>query len=370
MLVGILDGLPAGLVLAERDLEPRLRRRQGGYGRGKRMGLEHDRPQIVAGLWKGRTTGAPLAVLIENRSNRQGRTQRRKTTPRPGHADLAGMLKYGFDDANPVIERASARETAMRTALGAAACHLLEALGIRLTAHVVALGGVSAPARDPELGPDTLAQRRDRSEVACLDRSAGRAMVARVDEARERGESLGGALELVAWNLPPGLGSYAQWDRRLDGLLARALLSIPSAKGVELGDAREVSGSFGRAAQDEIHRAGDGVRRPTNRAGGLEGGMTNGEPLVAHLLLKPIPTQRRPLPTVDLDTGAPVEGRYVRSDTAVVPAAAVVAEAVAGLVLADVLLEKFGNDRLDMLETALGAYRAGLPRWPGGADGP
>jgi chorismate synthase len=364
LLLGILDGMPAGLPLREGDLLPRMRRRQGGYGRGKRMTFESDRPQIVGGLWKGVTTGAPVGVVIENRSNRQGRTQVRKTTPRPGHADLAGMLKYGFDDANPVIERASARETAIRTALGAVACHLLEALDVRLTGHVIAMGGVEAPPLRPELGPSALEAARDRSEVACVDPEAGRAMIARVDEARERGESLGGRVELVAWDPPAGLGSYAQWDRRLDARLSQVLASIPAVKGVEIGQADELARAFGRSAHDPITRDGEGIGRPSNRAGGLEGGVTNGEPLVVRVTLKPIPTQRKPLDTVDLDTGEPISGRYIRSDVAVVPAAAVIVEALAGLVLADALLESHGQDRLEDLRTRLAAHRARMPRYP------
>lgn len=363
MLVGILEGLPAGMKLSEKDLLPRMARRQGGYGRGKRMQIEGDRPRIVAGLWKGKTTGAPLALVIENRSNRQGRTQRRKTTPRPGHADLAGMLKYGFDDANPVIERASARETAMRTALGAAACVLLELLGLRLVSHVTALGEVIAPPRPEGWGPRRLERSRDGSPLACWDAAASRRMVEVVDEARERGESLGGRVELVVWGVPPGLGSYSQWNRRLDGRLAQALLAIPSVKGVEIGDALEVSRGFGRQAHDVITREGGRIARLSNRAGGLEGGVTNGEPVVARLLLKPIPTQRRPLETIDLDSGRKVQGRYVRSDVAVLPAAGVVAEAVAGLTVAGALLEKFGGDNIEDLQGALAAYRRRLPRW-------
>lgn len=375
VLVGILDGLPAGLPLAERDLLPRLQRRMGGHGRGKRMGFEADRPQLVGGTWKGVTTGAPLAVLIENRSNRQGRTTVRRTVPRPGHADLAGMLKYGLDDANPVIERASARETAIRVALGAAACRLLERAGARLAGHVIELGGVASPAAfgagdgthdgvTTGAEADRLERARDASPVAAADPVASKAMVARVDEATARGETLGGRVELIVWGLPPGLGSYVQHDRRLDARLAAALASIPSVKEVELGDALAAGRAFGRAAHDGIERRGAGLGRAGNRAGGLEGGVTNGQPLVVRMTLKPISTLRRPLPSVELDSGRAVAGRYVRSDVAVVPAAAVIAEAVAGIVLADALLEKFGGDTLPDLLAALAAFRGRLPRWP------
>ncbi len=363
MLVGILEGLPAGMPLAEEDLAPRLSRRQRGYGRGRRMEIEEDRPTIVGGLWKGRTTGAPVAVLIENRSNKQWRTKTRRTSPRPGHADLVGMLKYGFDDANPVIERASARETAMRTAIGSIACHLLELTGIRLTAHVLELGGVLSPPLPDDVTPDKLEELRDTSPVACCDASASSEMMARIDEAKERGESLGGRTELVVWNLPPGLGSYVQWDRRLDSRLGAAMLSIPSAKGVEIGDALRTSRGFGRDAHDVIERTGASVSRSTNRAGGLEGGVTNGSPLVVRVTHKPIPTQRKPLPTVDVETGEPVTGRYVRSDTAVLPAAAVIAEAMAGLVLADSVLENFGGDRFRDIQESLRRFRADAPLW-------
>jgi chorismate synthase len=358
MLVGVLEGIPAGMPLAAKDLRGRMRRRQGGYGRGKRMSIEGDQPVIVAGTWKGVTTGAPIAVIIENRSNRAQNTKQRRTTPRPGHADLAGMLKYGLDDANPVLERASARETAMRTALGAIACRLLERVGTRLTAHVVALGGVEATPIDAAVGPDGIERARDRSEVACCDADASAGMMARVDEARDRGQTLGGRVELIAWGVPPGLGSFSQWDRRLDGRLSAALAAIPSVKEVELGDALATGAAFGWDAHDVIER----------RAGGLEGGVSTGEPLVVRVTLKPIPTQRRPLPTVDVGSGEPVKGRYVRSDVAVVPAAAVIVEAVAGLVLADALLEKFGGDCVADLEGALERYVARLPAWPEPAD--
>ena len=362
-LVGILDGLPAGLPLAEDDLRPRLARRRGGYGRGARMKLEEDEPRIVGGTWRGLTTGAPLGVVLENASNRAGRAAAAKTIPRPGHADLAGMLKYHGTDANPVLERASARETAMRVALGAAACVLLERFGVRLVARVVEFGGVAAGPLDPALGPDAVAAARDASPVACCDPAASAAMVARVDEARAAGETLGGRIELVVTGLPPGLGAAAQWDRRLDGRLGQALLSIPSAKEAELGDALAAARGLGGAAHDPIVRRGDGLARGANRAGGLEGGMTNGEPLVARATFKPIATLRRGLPSVDLATGEETTARYVRSDVGVVPAATVVAEAVAALVLADAFLEKFGGDHVDDVAAALDAFRARAPRW-------
>lgn len=363
-LLGILEGLPAGLPLTEGDLLPRMRRRQAGYGRGPRMRRETDRPRILAGTWKGKTTGAPLGLFLENRSNRKGRSQSRLSIPRPGHADLAGMLKYGFDDAHPVIERASARETAMRTALGAAACHLLEQTGIRLTGFVREIGGLAAPALPEAWRAADIERARSRSRVSCPDGPTTRAIIRRIDEATARGETLGGRVELIVWDLPPGLGSYAHSDRRLDARLGAAFLSIPSVKEVEWGEALAVSRGGGREAHDLLRREGKGLTRSTNRAGGLEGGVTNGSPLVVRLTLKPISTQRRTLPSVNLDSGHPVAGRYIRSDTVVVPAVAVIAEAVAGLVLADALLEKFGADRFDDLSRALADYKARMPRWP------
>jgi len=363
MLIGILDGMPAGMPLREEDLAPRMRRRQGGHGRGKRMTIEPDRPVILGGTWHGETTGAPIGIAIENRSNRAQRSQVRRTHPRPGHADLAGVLKYGLTDINPVLERASARETAMRTALGAVCCQLLELIGARLTGRVIALGGVEAPALPDGWGPDEIERTRDESAVACCDADVSAAMVARVDEAREQGETLGGRIELRVWNLPPGLGTYAQSDRRLDARLGAALLSIPSVKECELGDALAAGAGPGSAAHDVIVRVGEGLGRASNRAGGLEAGVTNGETLVARITLKPISTLRRPLPTVDLDSGQEVPGRYVRSDVCVVPAATVIAEAVAALVLADAVLEKFGADRFAELRELVGRFRAGLPRW-------
>lgn len=363
-LMGILEGLPAGLPLSADDLLPRMRRRQGGVGRGPRMAVEADRPIIVGGLWEGRTNGAPLGVLIENRALQPRPDPAHQTVPRPGHADLAGMLKFGFEDAQPVIERASARETAIRTALGAAACRFLEQLGIRLIARVIALGEVTERADEAFLDPQALETARDQSEMAALGIETTRAMILAVEAAQAREETLGGRVELAVFGLPVGLGSYTQWDRRLDSRLGRSLLSIPSAKEVELGDALAQARAGGRSAQDPITRCGDRWGRATNRAGGLEGGVTNGEPLIARITFKPIPTQRRPLRSVDLRSGEEVDGPYVRSDVAVLPAATAVVEALAGIVLADALIEKFGGDSFDDLTRALVSYRERLPRWP------
>ncbi len=358
MLLGILDGMPAGVLLAARDLLPRMRRRQRAAGRGPRMRLEDDRPEIVAGVLRGRTTGAPLGIVLPNRSDRSRKGMRERTVPRPGHADLAGAFKYGTADVTPVLERASARETAIRTALGAAACRMLELLGVRLVGHVIALGGVEAPPAPLAEDPDVLARRRDRSPVACLDPAAGREMLARIEEARAAGETLGGRVELVVLGLPRGLGSVAQHDRRLDARLAAEALSIPSVKEVEIGEALLQARLPGGEAQDPVTVDGAGrIVRPTNRAGGLEGGMTNGEPLVLRVAVKPLPTRRRPLPTVDLATGEPAPGRAVRADVTQVAAVPPILEALAGIVLGGALLERYGGDRFDEIARLAAADR-------------
>jgi len=308
--VAIVDGLPAGLAVRARDITAELARRQVGYGRGDRMKIERDEAEILSGVRFGRTLGGPVALLIRNRDWVNWREKMAQegtgagvpplTTTRPGHADLTGTLKHGFDDANPAIERSSARETAMRVALGAAAHRFLRELGIAVVGHVVAVGGIEA-------GPDRsdwgrLVEERDRSPLYCGDRSVEPAILARIEEARERQETLGGVAEIAALGVPPGLGSYAQWDRRLEAALGRALLSIQSVKAVAIGDGIETPFEFGRGAQDEIFWEGGVVRR-TNRAGGIEGGISNGEPVVARAFFKPISTQRRPLRSVDLATG-------------------------------------------------------------------
>jgi chorismate synthase len=361
-LIGILDGLPAGLSLSVADIDGHLFRRQGGVGRGTRMKIERDRATIVGGVWKGKTTGAPLAITIRNRSRIPEGRQPRRTVPRPGHVDLVGMLKHGFDDANPAIERASARETAMRVALGAAAQAFLRALGIGVLGHVVTLGGVRAgtvPATRDRMW-EALLDARDRSRLYCADAEAEARMLARIEEAGSSETTLGGVAEVVALGVPPGLGSYVQWDRRIEGALGRALLSIPSVKAVAFGDALDTVDELGRGAQDEIFW-NEGVARRTNRAGGIEAGVTNGEPVVVRAWFKPIATQRRPLRSVDLSTGEETECPYVRSDVVVVPAGSVVAEAMVALVLAEAMIEGFGTDRL---EDTVAAYERYLGRIP------
>ncbi|HUP21186.1 MAG TPA: chorismate synthase [Gemmatimonadota bacterium] len=357
-LLGILEGVPAGLGVSAADVDARLVRRQGGEGRGARMKIERDRVEIVSGLWKGKTTGAPIGMRIANRGEIPQEKHPRRTVPRPGHADLTGMLKHGFDDANPAIERASARETAMRVALGAVAHGLLRELGIGVFGHVVALGGVEARPDRSDWG--ALLARRDASPLYCADPDAEAAMLERIAEAREARETLGGVAEVVALGVPPGFGSYVQWDRRIEAALGRALLSIPSVKAAAVGDGVETPAEGGRSAQDEVFWE-RGVARRTNRAGGVEGGITNGSPVVARAFFKPISTQRRPLRSVDLSTGEETESKYVRSDVVVVPAGSVVAEAMVALVLAGAALEKLGGDHVGDTRSALDAYLARIP---------
>jgi chorismate synthase len=369
-LVGILDGLPAGVELTADQIGAALARRRLGYGRGARMGFEQDQLTVLGGLWRGVTTGAPLAVHIANSEWPKWSqvmsadpaevpdTARAKplTRPRPGHADLPGMAKYGQADARAILERSSARETATRVALGAAAeAFLAQALGVRLVSHVVALGGVAAAGPIP--APDDVA-RLDASPVRTLDGQAEQAMTARVDQAKKAGETLGGVVEVVAYGLPVGLGSHVQADRRLDARLAGAVMSVQAIKGVEVGLGFGAAAVEGSQAHDPIVLAGGRLARPTNRAGGLEGGMSNGEPLVVRAAMKPIPTVPNALPTVDLATGEPAPAHHQRSDVTAVPAAAVVCQAVTALVLAAQALEDFGGATVAQVRAALAAYAA------------
>ncbi len=359
-LVAILEGLPAGVALSTTDLQQVLARRRAGHGRGARMTFEADEVTVVGGLRHGQTTGAPFAVTIANTEWSKWEQVMSPdpvdpqtiadlarnaplTRPRPGHADLAGMQKYGFDEARPVLERASARETAARVALGAAAAAFLaQALDVRLVSHVIAIGSVEAP---PGLvpAPDQVAAL-DADPVRCLDRHASAAMVAEIDAAHKDADTLGGVVEVAAYGLPPGLGSHVHWDRRLDARLAGALMGIQAIKGVEVGDGFAVARGRGSAAHDEIEVGPEGLRRASGRSGGTEGGMSTGGLLRARAAMKPISTIPRPLRTVDVTTGEPAVAHHQRSDVCAVPAAAVVAEAMVALVLADVALEKFGGD--------------------------
>lgn len=373
-LLGILEGLPAGLPLSAEQIDRDLRRRQQGYGRGGRMKIERDRVEILAGVRFGRTLGSPLALQVANLDH-ENWTERMRTAPggpdpaavtvpRPGHADLAGALKYGHTaDLRNVLERASARETTMRVALGAAARVLLRNLGIAVGSYVRSIGGIeaiSASEVQPELyrhDAEELGLLADRSEVRALDADSTAQLVARIDDARRNRETLGGVIEVIATGVPPGLGSHVQWDRRLDGRLARALLSIPAIKAVEIGDGWAAAALRGSQVHDPIHLVADQLRRGSNHAGGLEGGITNGEPLVIRAAMKPIATLPAALPSVDLRTLQPRHAHVERSDTCAVPAAGVVAEAMVALTLADALLEALGGDTMQSLRLPFAKLR-------------
>ena len=361
-LVAVLEGMVAGVEVSSKDVTAELARRRLGYGRGARMKFEADEVEFLGGVRHGHTLGGPVAIRVGNTEWPKWSTvmaadpvdqdelasQARNaplTRPRPGHADLAGMTKYGFDDARPVLERASARETAARVALGTVAkAFLRQALGVEVLSHVVSLGETAAPEGVAPRPGDL--ERVDASPVRVFDQAASEAMIAEVDAAKRDGDTLGGVVEVLAYGLPVGLGSYVHADRRLDARLAGALMGIQAMKGVEIGDGFTTARRRGSAAHDEMAPGPDGVTRMTNRAGGLEGGMTNGEPLRVRVARKPISTVPRALSTVDVATGEAAVAINQRSDVCAVPAAGVVAEAMVALVLADAALEKFGGDSL------------------------
>ena len=372
-LVVTLDGMPAGLQVDIDALNAQLRRRQGGYGRGRRMQIESDRAEILAGVRHGVTTGAPIALLIRNRDwvnwqqtmyverempeDASGSKRPDVTRPRPGHADLAGALKYGHTDVRDVLERASARETAARVAAGSLARQLLGAFDIRLASHVSAIGDVLVPA-DRMVSFDEAHALADDSPLRCVDEELQQRMIAYIDKARDAGDTVGGAFEIIAAGVPPGLGSYVQWDRKLDGRLAQALMCIHAIKAVGIGIGPEVAVRPGSQVHDEIlpPRTEAAVAlRPTNNAGGLEGGVTNGEDVRVTGFMKPIATLMKPLRSVDLNTLADAPAAIERSDVCAVPAAAVVGEAMVAFVLADAFLEKFGGDSIDEIDAH---YRA------------
>jgi chorismate synthase len=365
-LVAIVEGLPAGLELDRDALDRDMARRQLGHGRGGRMKIESDTVEVRSGVRHGRTLGSPIAVLVANRDypNWDERMNpwpveadvEESHLPRPGHADLAGALKFGHSDVRNVLERASARETAARVAAGSIAKGFLSAVGVSIHSHVIQIASVSAPERD-DLTPEDF-KGVDESPVRCLDPDTSQAMVAEIDRLRKENESLGGKFEVRAFGLVPGIGSHLSWEERLDGRLAQAVCSIQSVKGVSLGEAWDVAGRPGSEAHDEIFFSDDrGWYRETNRAGGLEGGMTNGEPLVVQAAIKPISTMTQPLRSVDTETKEPAQAMRERTDSTVVPAAAVVAEAMVALVVAGAYREKFGGDHMDDVLAALGAYK-------------
>ena len=359
-LVGVLEGLPSGLELSLERIDGELARRQAGYGRGGRMRIEHDRVKVLGGWRAGRTIGAPLALELENRDATIERLPV-PDSPRPGHADLAGCQKHLAPDPRAVLERASARETAMRVALGAAARQVLEHFGVELFAYVVELGGVAAAADAFDSAGEQRSSLRQASQFCGLDPRVEDAWVKRVDEAKALGDTLGGVFELRVLGLPPGLGGYARPGERLTARLAGALLSIPAMKGLEFGLGFEAARRLGSEVHDAIVPAAPQDRWGRfARASGLEGGMTTGEPLVVRVAMKPISTLRRGMPTVAFTTGEPVESTWQRSDVTSVPAASVVGEAVVALELCSVFLEQFGGDSLAALERAFAAYVAHL----------
>jgi chorismate synthase len=371
-LVAILEGVPAGVEVTSAEVSHGLARRRLGYGRGARMSFEQDEVEIIGGVRHGLSLGSPVAIRVANSewpkwelvmaadpvdpAALEGLARNAPLTrPRPGHADLAGMQKYGHTDARPILERASARETAARVALGVVARNLLrQAYGIEIVSHVVELGSV---ALKPGLLPRAEdGDRIDADPVRCLDPDTSRLMVAEVDAAKRDADTLGGIVEVLAYGVPPGLGSHVQWDRKLDARIAAALCSIQAIKGVEIGDAFTQARTRGSQAHDEIVPSATGVRRLTDRAGGLEGGITTGEPLRVRAAMKPISSLNRPLATVDVITGEPATAINQRSDVCAVPAAAVVAEAMLALVLAEAAVEKFGGDSVPEIRRNVAAY--------------
>ncbi len=379
-LVAVLEGMVAGVEVTTADLNKQLARRRLGFGRSPRMGFETDQVEFLGGVRHGLTQGGPVAVRIDNTEWPKwekvmsadpvdpevlaGLARNEPLTrPRPGHADLAGMQKFGFDDARPVLERASARETAARTALGTVARQFLrQLLGVEIISHVISIGGAEAP-EGPLPGPEDL-DAIDESPVRAFDPAGTEAMVAEVEAVKEAGDTVGGVIEVIAYGLPPGLGSHVHWDRRLDARLAAALRGVQAMKGVEIGDGFTTARRWGSKAHDEMDPAHPGVTRRTNRAGGLEGGITNGEPLRARVAMKPISTVPRALSTIDTATGEAAVAIHQRSDVCAVPRAGVVLESVVGLVLAEAALEKFGGDSLAETRRNAESYLKALQeRW-------
>jgi chorismate synthase len=376
-LVCMIEGVPAGLALsAARDIDPDLRRRQGGYGRGGRMKIERDTAEVVAGIRLGETIGSPLAFLVWNRDWENWRVAmdpeapagesprlKRVHLPRPGHADLVGVLKYDRDDARDILERASARETTARVVAGAVAKRLLAEFDITIGSHIVMMGGIEAKRPDPL--PDDINAAADASPVRTLDPDAESRMIEAIDDAKSRGDTMGGVFEVVARGVPAGLGSHVSWDRKLDGRIAHAMMSIQAMKGVEIGMGFEASRRPGSQVHDEIERAPElrntgGFRRLSNSAGGLEGGITTGEPVVVRVAMKPLSTLMQPLRSVDLRTGDSADAIRERSDVAALAAAGVIGEAMLAIVLADAVLEKFGGDSLGELKRNFESYLAQL----------
>lgn len=376
-LVAVLEGVPAGLPISAAEVDVELKRRMGGYGRGARMKIESDHIEWLSGVRAGETLGSPIAMLIWNRdwehwkdvmapeADAPGEERRRQVTrPRPGHADLVGVMKFDRTDARDILERASARETVARVACGAVCKALLAQFGVEIGSHVAELGGVAAQV--PGALPTPLNPAADASVVRCLDAEAEREMIARIDAAKAAGDTLGGIVEVVARGVPVGLGSHVSWDAKLDGRLAQALMSIPAVKGVELGLGFEAARRKGSEVHDEIL---PGLARASNRAGGTEGGMTTGEPLTVRVAMKPISTLMTPLKTVDLKTGGTAQAQSERSDVTAVPAMGVIAEAMVALVLAHAMREKFGGDALSEMRRNWEGYAARVAARASGGGG-
>lgn len=369
-LTVIVEGIPAGLALSKKTITDELARRRLGYGRGPRMKIEQDELELTAGVRFGKTLGSPISMVIRNSEwHKWERVMAAEgepagnvlTEPRPGHADLAGMLKYGHNDARNVLERASARETAARTAAGAVAKSLLGEIGVNVLSHVVQIGPVKVSAEFQPQPADL--ERIDSSPVRCFDPSAERTMIDEIERAGEEGDSLGGVFEVIAYGVPVGLGSYSQWDRRMDARVANAVMSIPAIKGVEIGDGFRVAGQRGSESHDEIFFEAGEFQRKTDRAGGTEGGVTIGGTLRLRAAMKPLSTLKKPLRTVDVETKEATTAFKERTDVCSVPAAAVVGEAVLALVIVEQVLEKFGGDSLSDLQSSLQAYRSRISEW-------
>lgn len=374
-LVAILEGLPAGVPTSTEMIKDALSRRRLGYGRGARMKFEQDEVSFSGGVRHGLTMGGPVALTIQNtewpkwqqimsadvvEGPIEGARAEALTRPRPGHADFTGMQKYGFLDSRPVLERASARETAARVALGAVTSSFLSELGIRLVTHTVAIGTVAVALDSPLPTPNDL-ELLDADAVRCFDPKTSAQMVEAIDDCHKEADTLGGVTETLVYGAPPGLGSYVHWDRRLDSQLAAALMGIQAIKGVEFGDGFETSRRRGSAAHDEIVRENGLVRRLTDRAGGIEGGMSNGEVIRARIAMKPISTVPKSLQTIDISTGEPAKAQHQRSDVCAVPAAGVVAEAMVSLVIANAVLEKFGGDSISETRRNMQSYLENIP---------
>jgi chorismate synthase len=377
-LSAIVEGLPAGIALTEADINAELARRQQGYGRGGRMKIETDRAEVLSGVRFGKTIGSPVAMVIRNRDWENWTTPmaqfedhaaevQKITIPRPGHADLTGFIKYGFDDIRPVIDRSSARETAARVAAGSLARTFLRQLGIQIGSYISRIGPVSETSAPPSLhalldaGAENLAIEADKSQVRMLDPETEAAAIAAIDQAKADGDTLGGIVELYITGVPMGLGSYVQHDRRLDSQLAAAIMSIQAIKGVEIGPAFDNARKPGSQVHDELFAGREkGLRRKTNRAGGIEGSMSSGQPIHIRAAMKPISSLVSPLRSFDLATLEAVQSRFERSDACAVPAAGVVAEAVVAPVIANALLEKIGGDHMAEIKERLDAYREGL----------